>query len=262
MVSCLMVTLPVPGRFEFFKRSVAGYCAQTHPDKELVVVADGASAARQPLVDHIAGLGRSDIRFVPISGKKTLGALRNRACDAARGDYFCQWDDDDLYHPRRLEEQLRVLSGNDARCVYLEDVMQYAPATRTLVWTNWRATETRAHPGTLLCAREAQPPYPESGKEGAIMEDVVVCRLLQRQPGFTVLPDKAYLYIYVSHGANTYPDEHHAMLARELAISRGLLLRREATLREGLAAFDFGPGDVVVQGSNGPAFTLTATRSS
>ena len=257
-----MVTLPVSERFAFFKRSVAAFCAQTHRDKELVVVSDGRSEAQRPVAEYVATLGRSDIRFIAVTGTMTLGALRNRAVEAARGAYVCQWDDDDLYHPRRLEEQLRALQANDTRCVYLEDVMQYLEASRTLVWTNWRATDLRVHPGTLLCARDAQPPYPELGEEGAMTHDAVVCRILQERPGFGILAEKAHLYVYVTHGANTYPNEHHAMLAEKLAISRGLLLRREAVLREGLAAFDFGSGDVIVQGSNGPAFTLTATRSS
>jgi hypothetical protein len=32
-------------------------------------------------------------------------------------------------------------------------------------------------------------------------------------------------------------------------------------LREGLAAFDFGPGSVTVRGSNGPAFVLAGAQN-
>ena len=46
------------------------------------------------------------------------------------------------------------------------------------------------------------------------------------------------------------------MLVRELAISRTLLARREAELRERLRAFDFGPGAVTVCGYNGVAFAI------
>ena len=262
LVSCLMVTLAVPERLELFKRSIAAYCTQTHADKELVVVTDGSRDARRPFAEHIATLRRDDIRFVPLEGKLTLGALRNRACEAARGAFLCQWDDDDLYHPLRLEEQLRALSSGDADCVYLEDVMQYFSALRTLYWMNWRATELRAHPGTLLCKRSTQPTYPESGESAERDEDSVVCRELRRRSKVAVLAEKAHLYVYVSHGTNKHPDAHHDMLAKELAISRGLLLRREQSLRAGLSPYDFGVDDVVVQGSNGPAFALTVTRSS
>ena len=48
------------------------------------------------------------------------------------------------------------------------------------------------------------------------------------------------------------------MLASRLGLSKGLLLRREARLRESLRALDFGPGPVTVRGPNGVAFTLDA----
>ena len=59
-----------------------------------------------------------------------------------------------------------------------------------------------------------------------------------------------------NHGANTWNDAHHRMLARELSLSKALLARREAALSAGLAPIDFGPGPVVVNGYNGAAFTL------
>lgn len=255
-----MVTLPVPERLAFVKRSVEAYCAQTYADKELVIVTDGSPHGRQPLAAYVSALGREDVRFVPYEGTLSLGALRNRAREAAGGDYLCQWDDDDLYHPCRIDEQLQSLLASDGICVYLEDVMQYVVVTHRLYWTNWRLTQLGVHPGTMLCARNALPVYPED--RPVPDDDSVVCQMLRQHPGFVALAGKPYLYVYVSHGANTYPDEHHAMLARELAISRGLLLRRENDLRAGLATFDFGDDEIAVYGSNGPAFTLATTVSS
>jgi hypothetical protein len=63
-----------------------------------------------------------------------------------------------------------------------------------------------------------------------------------------------HLYVYVTHGANSSPSDHHARLAGELSISRGLLQRRETLLREGLRPF--GLDGVGVEGPNGRAFTL------
>ena len=55
-------------------------------------------------------------------------------------------------------------------------------------------------------------------------------------------------------------EERHRTLAREIGLSAGLLRRREAELRAGLAPIDFGPGPVTVAGYNGVAFTLDGTR--
>ena len=65
-----------------------------------------------------------------------------------------------------------------------------------------------------------------------------------------------HLYVYVSHGANTFGEEHHKILAEKLSVSKGLLKRHEADLRAGLAPFDFATRDVIAIGRNGEAFTL------
>ena len=59
LVSCLMVTLPSPGRLAFVKRSIAAYCAQTHRPRELVVVLDqGPAEAKAAIAEHVRSLGR------------------------------------------------------------------------------------------------------------------------------------------------------------------------------------------------------------
>ena len=69
------------------------------------------------------------------------------------------------------------------------------------------------------------------------------------------LAGQAHLYVYVSHGDNLWNNEHHRMLADKLSISRALLQRREAQLREGMAVHDLGRS-ITALGNNGPAFEL------
>src|SRR5579871_2390689 len=95
LVSCLMVTVGA-ARLPFLRRSLADYCRQTYPRRELVIIVDPACGDGGGVVgDYVASLGRSDIRIEPAEGAVTLGALRNRARAAAQGDIHCQWDDDD-----------------------------------------------------------------------------------------------------------------------------------------------------------------------
>jgi len=257
MVSCLMVTLPVPQRLRFVQRSVACYCRQTHRKKELVIVVDqGAQEAISAIAAYVSSLGRDDIRIIDLPTKLSVGALRNISLDGAHGDVVCQWDDDDLYHPQRLELQLQALIGSGYQAVCLQEVMQFFTDSRTLYWTNWHTTSTKSFPGTLMCRKSAQIRYHETGPGAQLGEDTVVVLQLQRQNGLHILVGAPHLYTYVSHGDNSWAPDHHRMLATRLGISRALLRRREAELREGLRAYDFGPGDVTVQGSNGPAFVL------
>lgn len=257
MVSCLLVTLPIAERFAYLKRSIAAYCRQTHRDTELLIVTDpGSSAAKTAILAHVAALARHDIRIVESPTLFSLGALRNLSIDSAHGDFVCQWDDDDLHHPERVEWQCRALIESGKPAMLLEEVMQFFPGARSLHCTNWHATDAGGHTGTLMCARSAPIRYPETGPEARRGEDLAVALQLRRMGALHTLPDAPHLYVYVSHGDNTYPDDHHRMLASKLSISKALLCRREASLRDGLRAFDFGAGEVAVEGYNGTAFTM------
>ena len=254
-----MVTLPVPTRLEGLKRSLACYTGQTHARRELVLVLNGGDADAAAAVEaHVASFGRGDIRVLAPGGTLTLGALRNLSLGAARGEVVCQWDDDDLHHPERLRRQLAALAESGAEGVCPQEVMQFFPAERGLYCHNWRATEATAFPGALMAWTRAPIEYPETGEAARLGEDLEVVRQLRRRDGLGVLAGAPHLYVYVSHGGNSWNADHHRMLATSLGLSRGLLRRREAALRDGLSAFDFGPDAVTVQGANGPAFTIAA----
>jgi glycosyltransferase involved in cell wall biosynthesis len=257
LVSCLMVTLATPGRLACARRAITAYCAQSHPRRELVIVVDPASPdGGEALRDHVAGLGRGDIRIVRGEDGASLGALRNRARAEAQGAVHCQWDDDDLHHPDRVARQLDALEASGAEGVCLQELMQFFPAERALYCANWRATESTAIPGSLACRADARLSYPEAGPDARLREDSDAVGQLLSRGQLHALAGQPHLYVYVSHGSNSWDMDHHRMLADRLGISAGLLLRREARLREGLAAFDFGPEPVTVRGPNGPAFVL------
>jgi glycosyltransferase involved in cell wall biosynthesis len=252
-----MVTRPVPSRLAHFERSVADYARQTYAPRELVVVLDrGEPATRDAFVAHVHALRRDDIRIVEPEGKLVLGALRNASLAAARGDLLLVWDDDELFHPERIATQVRLLAelGADAMC--LEETMHYFPATRSLTCINFRKAPPQAMPGSLLMRRGLAVAYPETGPNAERGEDTDLVAQLRALGGFRAAAGHAHLYVYQCHGTNTWSDEHHRMLVRELALSQALLRRREARLREALAPIAFGPGPVTVAGYNGVAFTL------
>jgi glycosyltransferase involved in cell wall biosynthesis len=257
-----MVTLPIPARLKFVKRSLAAYCNQIYGNRELVIVLDvGLVETRAEVIRFVNEMGRNDIRVIDPSGPLTLGALRNISWREARGEFVCQWDDDDLYHPLRLERQLAALQESGSLSGCLQEVMQFFPASRRLFQTNWRATPPTAMPASLMCLKATPICYPETGTEARIGEDLVVLTQLQRLGRFHALSGAPHLYVYVSHGHNTYANSHHQMIAEELAVSQGLLRRRETALRQELADFDFGPGDVLVEGRNGPAFKIVRRQN-
>src|SRR5690348_11063690 len=109
MISCLTVTQE--GRLNSLAFAISDFARQTERDRELVIVHDGGGAFHERVIATARRHETAEIRVVhvPASSRSTLGALRNASLEAARGDYVCQWDDDDRHHPRRLEVQMEAL---------------------------------------------------------------------------------------------------------------------------------------------------------
>lgn len=256
-VTCVMVTLPVPERLAYAKRSIDDYCRQSLAKKDLILVINGGvECVHRALHEYVASLGREDIRIFVQPPEWNLGQLRNFCLEVATGDILCQWDDDDLYHPERLERQLALLLEGGFEAVYLQEVMQFFPSENMLYWANWRATDYAGHPGTLMIRRGIPIQYPTRGDHARLGEDSEVARALIARGSVGYLAGMPHLFIYVSHGLNSWHAGHHQMLANELAISQALLRRREEQIRAGLAPHGFAPETVTLAGSNGVAFTL------
>jgi len=262
MISCLMVALPAAKRLAGLKASLADYCRQTCADRELLILINGGDpATARAIGDIVRGLGRADVRLLELGGELPLGALRNIAWAEARGEIVCQWDDDDRYHPERLAVQHAAMAGLDAEATCLQFSLQLRQAERRIFCLNWRSTADGVLAGSLMCRRSAEVSYPEAGQFARMGEDSDLVGQLKARGGFRVIEEAPHYYVYVTHDANTWSAAHHQMLTNALSLSRGLLLRREAEIRAGLAAYDFGLGELTVHGSNGPAFAWTPTLS-
>jgi glycosyltransferase involved in cell wall biosynthesis len=183
------------------RMAVECFLRQTHEDRELVVVCDREAAE---LRRHIEELGAANIRFVATE-HADLGTLRNRSIAAAQGDLICQWDDDDLYHPQRIETMVAELSRTRAAAVFLSRWTLWWPERATLALSGQRTWE-----GSMLARREALPSYPEASRA----EDSALVRTIRAAHPVRLL-DRPDLYCYVFHGSNTWPEQHfRAILSR------------------------------------------------
>src|ERR1700746_2756945 len=118
MISCLTVTQE--GRLDVLARAIGDFRAQSVRDQEMVIIHDGRATFHDG-VARLAADADARVAVTRASPGLSLGALRNVAIDAARGEFVCQWDDDDRYHPRRLEVQLEALAAAQADCSFLSD---------------------------------------------------------------------------------------------------------------------------------------------
>jgi glycosyltransferase involved in cell wall biosynthesis len=119
LVSCVLPTADRPG---FLRQAIRCFERQSYPEKELVIVDDGAEPAAEGIPDD------PRIRYLRLAGKTPLGTKLNLGIEAARGDLLQKLDDDDYYHPRflaRTVETLRrdrrdnVISGLDCFLVLI-----------------------------------------------------------------------------------------------------------------------------------------------
>lgn len=190
-ISCLMVT-----RGELFPSVFAIQCfrRQTHAHRELVIVCDRPESKLPALLRRI---NDPKIRYVA-AAPATLGALRNLSVESATGDYLCQWDDDDLYHPNRLEVQLATLLKAGTVAHFLSQWIVWWPARRMLALSRKRVWE-----GTMLIRRGILAPYPEL----ALGEDTDVVDALRKQHQVAISA-AAYLYCYIIHGRNSWHEAH------------------------------------------------------
>ncbi|MFP8410778.1 glycosyltransferase family 2 protein [Serratia marcescens] len=114
MVHKVSVIIPTYGRSDLLARAVDSVIGQTYKDVEIVIVDDNPpdSANRietESKLQKFAG----DPRVVYYKREKNGGgsAARNSGIEQATGNYITFLDDDDYYHPTKIERQLSYLEA-------------------------------------------------------------------------------------------------------------------------------------------------------
>jgi glycosyltransferase involved in cell wall biosynthesis len=97
------VYIPTLSRLELLKRALSSVLAQSMVDFEVIVVDDGSSDGT---LEYLAEIGciNSKVKYISnSSGKHGACRSRNIAIHAASGKFVAGLDDDDYFHPNRLE---------------------------------------------------------------------------------------------------------------------------------------------------------------
>ena len=120
----------------FLNAAVQSVFDQTYPDWELLLVDDGST-------DRSTGIARSHeraaphrVRYLEHPGHENRGmsASRNLGLARAHGEYVAFLDADDVWLPRKLEQQLRIMREHpEVGLVY----------GRTMLWHSWRRDARR-----------------------------------------------------------------------------------------------------------------------
>ena len=262
-ITCLMVTRE---RVTMARHAIDQYIQQDYPNKRLLILSDG-EAAHRDLAIHAERRERSDIRVVSVPlGSRSLGALRNLAVRLADTEYICQWDDDDLYHPRRLSTQMQYLTETGLAACLLSEHLQWITSSSTVYWCNWMRPHGRlrwapAFPGTLMCQLDVVPQYPETGVHSQLSEDTFVMVRLLKEGRATVLRGRGTLFVYVSHGANTWDVAHHLRIPHVIGLGADELLSRRPELERDLPSYSFGQDVIFRSYDDIPVFRYGTDRT-
>ena len=100
------VILPVYNRLHTLEDSIRSVLGQTYGDLELIVVDDASTEDLSQVIDRIDD---PRLRYVrrPVNGGAS--AARNTGLAEARGAFIAFQDSDDLWLPRKLERQMKLL---------------------------------------------------------------------------------------------------------------------------------------------------------
>jgi len=106
------VVMPAYNATNYIERTIRSLQEQSHTHWELIVVDDCSSDGTGDLVARIA---QHDQRIKLISLEKNFGGPagpRNVGVEHARFDLIAFLDSDDIWHPQKLEEQLKLIDLN------------------------------------------------------------------------------------------------------------------------------------------------------
>jgi glycosyltransferase involved in cell wall biosynthesis len=106
--------LPTYDRAEFVGGAIETVLGQTHEAVEVIVVDGGSTDGTHDVLRQYADDERvSVLQDGPNDG---IAHARNRALSHAQGEYVCVLDDDDRWHPEKIERQLAVFDDCDETC--------------------------------------------------------------------------------------------------------------------------------------------------
>lgn len=101
------VIMPAWNAQDTIAESIESVLAQTYGKFQFIIVNDGSTDGTARVINRYA----ADSRLRVLTNQRPTGAAhaRNVALDAAEGRFISFCDSDDLWHPQKLERQLRIM---------------------------------------------------------------------------------------------------------------------------------------------------------
>lgn len=193
----------------FLRKAIELFCAQTWPNKEMVIMNDGDPAD----VPSTEGL---PIRHVWTSGYEGMTRKQRWAFEIARGDLLAYWDDDDYFAPNRLQRQATaILAGKAEATGFPIDLIASTSPAGFWRWkkqtvSDWERKNEPVkppgyavpfHDGSAMWKKSFVSGLPECIREGWQLGFLDEIR--KRGARLLALPNFGS-FVYVRHGGNAW----------------------------------------------------------
>jgi glycosyltransferase involved in cell wall biosynthesis len=131
---------------KFFEECIQSVLQQTYPNWELMLIDDGSSDGSTAIAQDYASRHGDRIFYCAHPNRENRGASasRNLGIQTSRGAYIAFLDSDDIYLPKKLEDQVAILNSQpEAGMLYSSTEYWYSwtnlpeDRDRDWVWTNF-----------------------------------------------------------------------------------------------------------------------------
>ncbi|WP_394175828.1 glycosyltransferase family 2 protein [Thalassotalea litorea] len=117
------IIIPVYNGERYLPKTIASIVEQHYENIELILVNDGSSDGSATLLEAI---GKQDPRIRVFHQENAgVGAARNFAVSKAHGDFIAFCDQDDLWHPQKLSQQVPLFENPKVGLVYCGALSEY-----------------------------------------------------------------------------------------------------------------------------------------
>ncbi|WP_447979718.1 glycosyltransferase family 2 protein [Candidatus Nitrospira bockiana] len=113
----ISVIIPIYNAADFIRATIQTVMDQTWKDTEIIVIDDGSNDRSGEVINEY----RDSVRYIRQENRGVASA-RNRGIKESTGRYLAFLDHDDLWHPTKLEKQVRVLESDPHLAIVLTDV--------------------------------------------------------------------------------------------------------------------------------------------
>lgn len=218
-VSCVMLTHPP--KFKYAEQAVSMFMRQTLAQCELVVVHRNDQEFDEQLRKLVVGL---NAKVIQCPEDTTIGGMRQIGADSASNDLIATWDDDDLHHPDRLLQQVRLLVKENTTVCFVGDYVHGFDGGIWKILHKWdprlRGLRGSMVENSMVYNRRAYPdvkwPLLPKGEDTGFIDQLMAKIANSPRRGFSFVVYQPWLFGYRATPQGICSSAHHQSLLNSM----------------------------------------------